>query len=42
MIIEIPKEDDKILKYNPREKSMKVQFIIYTDFYGESLLENLS
>ena len=28
---EIPKEDNKILKYNHREKSMKVPFIIYND-----------
>ena len=29
--VEIPNEDTKILKYNHREKSMKVPFIIYTD-----------
>ena len=29
--VEMPKEDTKILKYNHREKSMKVPFIIYAD-----------
>ena len=29
--VEIPKEDNKILKYNHGEKSMKVPFIIYAD-----------
>ena len=38
--VEMPKEDNKILKYNHREKSMKVPFIIYTDL--ESLLEKIS
>ena len=33
----MPEEDNKILKYNQREKSMKVPFIIYADL--ESLLE---
>ena len=33
-------EDNKILKYNHGEKSMKVLFIIYSDL--ESLLEKLS
>ena len=33
----MPEEDNKILKYNQREKSMKVLFIIYADL--ESLLE---
>ena len=28
---EMPKEDEKILKYNHREKSLKVPFIIYID-----------
>ena len=36
----MPKEDDKILRYNPGEKSMKVLFIIY--FRLESLLEKMS
>ena len=31
------KEDNKILKYNHGEKSMKVSFVIYSDL--ESLLE---
>ena len=35
--VEMPQEDDKILKYNHGEKSMKVPFIIYADL--ESLLE---
>ena len=35
--VEIPKEDNKILKYNHGEKSMKVLFIIYADL--ESLHE---
>ena len=34
------KEDDKILKYNHGEKSMKIPFIIYADL--ESLLEKIS
>ena len=33
----MPKEDNKILKYNHREKSMKVPFIIYA--YLKSLLK---
>ena len=36
----MPKEDNKILKYNYGEKSMKVQFIIYADL--ESLLEKMN
>ena len=28
---EIPNENKKVLKYKPREKSMKVPFIIYAD-----------
>ena len=32
----MPKEDNKILKYNHREKSMRTPFIIYVDL--ESLL----
>ena len=36
--VEIP-EEDKILKYNQGEKSMKVLFIIYADL--ESLLEKI-
>ena len=36
----MPNEDNKILKYNHGEKSMKAPFIIYADL--ESLLENMS
>ena len=36
----MPKEDNKILKYNHGEKSMKAPFIIYADV--ESLLEKIS
>ena len=36
----MPKEDNKILKYNHGEKSMKVPFIIYGDV--KSLLEKMS
>ena len=38
--VEMPKEDNKILKYNYAEKFMKVPFIIYDDL--ESLLEKMS
>ena len=38
--VQIFKEDNKILKYNPGEKSMKVSFIIYADL--ETLLEKMS
>ena len=38
--VEILKEDNKILKCNHGEKSMKVPFIIYADL--ESLLEKMS
>ena len=38
--IEMPEEDDRILKYNHGEKSMKVPFIIYADL--ESLHEKIS
>ena len=38
--VEMPNEDNKILKYNHGEKSMKVPFIIYADL--ESLLEKMS
>ena len=37
--IEMPNEDNKILKYNHREKSMRAPFIIYADL--ESLLEKM-
>ena len=37
---EMPEEDNKILKYNHGEKSMKVPFIIYADL--ESLLEEMN
>ena len=33
----MPNEDNKILKYNHREKSLKVSFIIYADL--ECLLQ---
>ena len=36
----MPEEGNKILKYNHREKSMKVPFTTYADF--ESLLEKIS
>ena len=35
--VEIPEEDNKILKYNHGEKSVRAPFVIYTDL--ESLLE---
>ena len=38
--VEMPKEDNKILKYNHGEKPMKVLFIIYADL--ESLLEKVN
>ena len=38
--VEMPEKDNKILKYNYGEKSMKVLFIIYADL--ESLLEKMS
>ena len=38
--VEMPKEDNKILKYIHGEKSMKVPFIIYADM--KSLLEKMS
>ena len=38
--VEMPKEDNKILKYNHGEKYMKVLFIIYADL--ESLLEKVN
>ena len=36
----MPKENNKILKYNHGEKSMKVSFIIYADL--ESFLEKIN
>ena len=36
----MPEENNKILKYNQREKSMKVPFIIYADL--ECLLEKMN
>ena len=36
----MPRKDNKILKYNHGEKSMKVPFLIYTDL--ECLLEIIS
>ena len=38
--IEMPDKDNSILKYNPREKSMKIPFAIYADL--ECLLEKMS
>ena len=38
--VEMPEKDNKILKYNYGEKSMKVPFIIYADL--ESLLEKIN
>ena len=38
--VEIPEKDNKILKYNHAEKSMKVPFIIYADI--ESLLKKIN
>ena len=38
--IEMPKEDNKILKYDHGEKPIKVPFIIYADL--EYLLEKIS
>ena len=38
--VEMPKEDNKILKYNHGEKSMKVPFIIYADL--EALVEKMN
>ena len=37
--VEMPTEDNKILKYNHGEKSIKIPFIIYADL--ESLLEKM-
>ena len=38
--VEMPEKDNKILKYNHREKSMKVPFITYADL--EFLLEKIN
>ena len=38
--VEMPEKDNKILKYNRGEKSMKISFIIYADL--ESLLEKMN
>ena len=38
--VELPEEDNKILKYNHGEKSMRAPFAIYADL--ESLLEKMS
>ena len=38
--VEMPNENNKVLKYNPGEKSRRVPFIIYLDL--ESLLEKIS
>ena len=36
----MPKEDNKILKYNHSEKSVRAPFVIYVDL--ECLLEKMS
>ena len=36
----MPNENNKILKYNPGEKSLKVPFIIYADL--ECLLQKIN
>ena len=36
----MPNEDNKILKYNPGEKSLKAPFIIYADL--ECLLQKIN
>ena len=38
--IQMPNEENNILKYNPREKSMKIPFIIYGDFEEISTCSN--
>ena len=38
--VEMPKEDNKILKYNHGEKSLRVPSVIYFDF--ECLSEKIS
>ena len=38
--VEMPNEDDKIIKYNQEEKSIKYPFIIYADL--ECFLEKIS
>ena len=38
--VEMPKENNKVLKYNHGEKSMEVPFIIYADL--ECLLEKMN
>ena len=38
--VQMSKENDKLLKYNHRENSMKVPFVIYADL--ESLLEKMN
>ena len=40
MIIAMPEEDNKILKNNHGEKSMRTRFVIYADL--ECLLEKMS
>ena len=35
----MPKEYERILEYNPREKSLKVLFVIYSDL--ECLIEKM-
>ena len=37
----MPEEDNKILKYNHREKSMRVR-LLFMLIYAECLLENMS
>ena len=38
--VEVPNEDNEIIKYNHEEKPMKVPIIVYADL--ESLLEKMS
>ena len=38
--VEMPEEDNKILKYNHGEKSLGAPFVIYADL--DSLFENMS
>ena len=37
--VEMPKEDNKIIKYNHGEKSMKIPFIVYTDLESSIILK---
>ena len=37
--VEMPKEDNKIIKCNHGEKSMKIPFIVYTDLESSIILK---